>query len=56
MKLVEEFKELVPDTLGFSVGYFEGQNISKVWLVTREDFSTMYGKYPKDEVTLWCDA
>ena len=56
MKLVEEFKELVPDTLSFSVGYFEGQSHSKVWLVTREDFSTMYRKYPRGEVTLWCDA
>lgn len=56
MKLIEEFKELVPDTLSFNVGYFEGQNHSKIWLVTREDFLTMYRKYPKGEVTLWCDG
>ena len=56
MKLIKEFKELVPDTLSFNVGYFEGQSHSKVWLVTREDFSTMYRKYPRGEVTLWCDA
>ena len=56
MKLVEEFKDVVPDSFSFSVGYFEGQNHSKIWLVTREDFSTMYGKYPKGEITLWCDG
>ena len=47
MKLVQEFKDVVPDSLSFSVGYFEGQNHSQIWLVTREDFSTMYGKVPK---------
>ena len=56
MKLIEEFKELVPDTLSFNVGYFEGQSHSKIWLVTREDFSTMYRKYPRGEITLWGDG
>ena len=55
-KLIEEFKELVPDTLSFNVGYFEGQNHSKIWLISREDLQTMYAKYPKGEVTLWCDG
>ena len=56
MKLVDEFKELVPDNLSFNVGHFEGHSHSKIWLVTREDFTTMYQKYPKGEVVLWCDA
>ena len=56
MKLPEEFKDVVPDLLTFSVGNFEGQNHSKIWLVTREDFWTMYGKYPKGEITLWWDG
>ena len=47
MKLIEEFKDVVRDTLSFSVGYFEGQSHSKIWLVDRQDFSTMYKKYPK---------
>ena len=53
MKLVEE---LVPDNLSFNVGYFEGHSHSKIWLVSREDFTTMYQKYPKGEITLWCDG
>ena len=56
MKLVEEFQDLVPDNLSFSVGYFEGQSHSKIWLMSREDFTTMYIKYPKGEITLWCDG
>ena len=56
MKLIEEFKDIVPDTLSFSVGYFEGQSHSKIWLVDRQDFSTMYKKYPKGEISLWCDS
>ena len=56
MKLVEEFQELVPDSLSFNVGYFEGQSHAKIWLVAREDFLTMYKKYPKGEITLWCDG
>ena len=56
MKLVEEFQDLVPDNLSFSVGYFEGQSHSKIWLMSREDFATMYVKYPKGEITLWCDS
>ena len=56
MKLIEEFKELVPDTLNFNVRYFEGQGHSKIWFVTREGFSTMYRKYPRGEITLWCDG
>ena len=56
MKLIEEFKDLVPDSLSFNVGYFEGQSYSKIWLVDEEDFSTMYKKYPRGEISLWCDG
>ena len=53
MKLVEEFQELVPDSLSFNVGYFEGQSCKD--LVSCERM-TMYKKYPKGEITLWCDG
>ena len=42
MKLPEEFKDVVSDSLSFSVGNIEGQNHSKIWLVTKEDFGTIY--------------
>ena len=56
MKMIESFKDLVPENLHFNVGYFEGQQHSKIWLGTNEDFAIMYKKYPKGEITLWCDG
>ena len=55
-KLVEEFKEQVPNSLTFNVGYFEGQQHSKSWLVSRDDLNAMYAKYPRGDITLWCDG
>ena len=52
VKLIEEFKDLVPDKLSFNVGYFEGQQYNRIWLVSSEDFKTMYTKYPKGDITL----
>lgn len=56
IKLVEHFKELVPENLHFDVGYFEGQQHCKIWLASNEDFALMYRKHPKGEITLWCDG
>ena len=55
-KLVEQFQNLVPDSLSFSTGYFERQSRSKIWSISKEDLTTMYTKYPKREITLWCDG
>ena len=54
VKLAEEFKEQVPNTLDFSVGYFEGQQHTKVWLISKDDLEAMYTRYPRGEITLWC--
>ncbi len=57
VQLMEEFKEHVPATADFQVGYFETNQQSKVWLVTSEDLDLLYGKYSKGgAVTLWCDG
>lgn len=56
IKLVEEFQELVPENLSFSVGYFEGQHHTKIWLVSRDALATMYSKYTHGEICLWCDG
>ena len=56
VKLVEQFQELVPDNLSFNIGYYEGRKSLKIWLMSKEDFTTMYVKCPKGEITLWCDA
>jgi len=53
-KLIEEFQEQVPDSLRFSVGYFDGRH--QMSLVDHEDLSAMYSKYKFGrEIILWCD-
>lgn len=58
MKLIEEFGELVPDTVNFSMGYFHGKQSGKHWLATTEDLSLMYETIgsQKREILLWCDG
>ena len=56
VKLIDEFAETVPDTVNFNVGYFDGRQQAKLWLVTDEDLDSMYSKYRTGEITLWCDG
>lgn len=47
----------MPRTVDFSVGYYEGSQQVKIWLVGPEDLKTMYQKYPNGgSITLWCDG
>ena len=43
MQLIEEFKDQVPDSLSFQIGYFEGSQQAKISLVTDEDLKRLYG-------------
>ena len=57
VRLMDEFQDQVPRTATFDVGYFEGKQQSKIWLVTSEDLEKLYDLYPKGgEVHLWCDG
>ena len=56
MKLIDEFSETVPDTVNFNIGYFDGRQQAKLWLVTNEDLDSMYSKYCTGEIALWCDG
>ena len=57
VKLIESFQDNVPKTIDFNVGYFEGSQQAKIWLVVPPDLQTMYQKYPHGgAITLWCDA
>ena len=43
--------------IDFSVGYCEGSQQAKVWLVTADDLDSMYVRYQKGgPITLWCDG
>jgi hypothetical protein len=53
VKLIENFKQQVPDSVTYEAGYYEGQKHAKVWLVTDDDVDGMYDKYPNGgEITL----
>ena len=55
--LKDEFQDHMPATTTFDIGYFEGKQQSKIWLVTLDDLHKMYEVYPKGgEVVLWCDS
>ena len=54
-KLMEEFKDELPETTDFKVGYFYGKQSAKRWIVTQEDLDAMY-KTGKDKLLLWADA
>ena len=59
VKLVEEFKDQVPETLNFSVGYFVGKQSTKKWVVSQEDLECMYTavrQAGKTDICLWCDG
>ena len=46
----------VPNSLDFTIGYFDGCQQAKVWLYT-EDLKSMYSKYPKGgPINLWCNG
>ncbi len=57
VKLIDEFKEQVPDSLDFNVGYYEGSPQVRMWLVNSDDVEMMYKKVPNGKtITLWCEC
>ena len=59
VKIMEEFKELIPEKLDFLVGYFIGKQSTKYWIMCEEDLNAMYkllGQDGKGNVLLWCDG
>ena len=55
-KLKDEFKDHLPDTDDFQIGYYLGKQSCKMWLVTEEDLKSMYENIGKDNILLWSDA
>lgn len=54
VRIMEEFKEQVPQLITFSISYFEGHQSAKYWIYT-EDLSAMYS-HCGTEIMLWCDG
>lgn len=59
VKVIEEFQELVPQTLEFHLGYYLGKQSTKYWVMSEDDLAVMYASLDedgKDNVLLWCDG
>jgi hypothetical protein len=57
VKILEEFEDVVPPNISFSIGYFYGKQSTKYWLCTKEDITAMYDSYasqPEKDIRLWC--
>ena len=55
--LCAELDEALPDEdSDYSIGYFEGRDQTKRWIVSTEDLEVMYQLYNKGEIFLWCDG
>ena len=52
--LVDELGDQLSERIGFNVGYYEGKQQSKIWLVSKEDLDMMYNCKASD-IILWCD-
>ena len=50
VKLIDELGDQVPDKVDFNVGYYEGKQQAKIWLVSREDLEMMYSNYSKGDM------
>jgi len=56
IKLIDELGDQVPEKFDFNVGYYEGKQQAKIWLVSTEDLKMMYSNHSKGDITLWCDG
>ena len=55
--LYHELGDDIPEEGDYSMGYFEGRQQSKKWLITSRDLEAMYAYYEgKPQVSLWCDG
>ena len=55
VRIMDEFKDQVPQSTAFSVGYFEGRQSTKYWICTEQDSNAMYN-HCHNEIMLWCDG
>ena len=54
--LYHELEDEISDNDEYSLGYFEGKQQKKKWLVSSSDIDAMYGYFEgKPRISLWCD-
>ena len=56
--LYHELEDDVPEQGEYNIGYFEGRQQKKKWLVTPADLEAMYSYYEEKAhiISLWCDG
>ena len=55
--MMEKMDKHVPDTVHFSIGYYQGRQSKKRWLCCHDDLLVMYECNKEGgEISLWCDG
>jgi len=52
---MDEFKDHIPQSTAFSVGYFEGRQSTKYWICIEQYLIAMYNRC-HNEIMLWCNG
>ena len=56
-RLAESFPDDLAEDLSFQVGYFQGKQGAKRWIVEPRDLEKMYAAFKKGkEIHLWCEG
>lgn len=55
VQILKELKDEFPDDPTVDVGYYDGRQSSKIWLVSSEDLNHMYRSCKSNEVSLWVE-
>ena len=57
LALYHELEDEIPDNEEYNLGYFEGKQQKKKWLVSSSDLDAMYACFEgKPRISLWCDG
>ena len=53
--ILDDLKEEFPEDANIDVGYYDGRQSAKIWLVSTEDLNHMYSICKNGEVSLWVE-
>ena len=57
LALYHDLEDLLSDSEDYNLGYFEGKQQKKKWIVAPSDLEAMYTLYEgKSHISLWCDG
>ncbi|SMN02569.1 hypothetical protein SPONN_1314 [uncultured Candidatus Thioglobus sp.] len=55
-QITDELVDEIPDNPVLEVGYYEGRQSSKIWLLSNEDLKYMYDSKQGSEISLWAES